>query len=82
MDRDNSAVVDLALEGNHFSALSVLQHAQLHLMRPEGCYRNRLTVSLDGDFAAILKLQTAESDLLGDSMRDAVDDALRFHEGV
>ena len=82
MDRDNSRVVDLALEGNRFSALAVLQDAQLHLMRPQGGLDNNLGVSLDGDYAAILKLHTAERDLLNDSMRDAAYDALRFHEGV
>lgn len=59
--------VDLALEGNVFSRLAILQHAQIHLMRPSG---SGLAVSLDGDFTAILKLQSAEGDLLNDAMSD------------
>ena len=56
---------NMALDGNVFSALSILQNAQLHLMKPSA---GVLPVSLDGDYAASLRLQSAVGDLLSDSM--------------
>jgi hypothetical protein len=66
--RLNSSV-NLALDGNDFSALAVLQYAQLHLMRSSGTDAALLTVSLDGDFQAILKLQCAVDNLLCEVMK-------------
>jgi hypothetical protein len=50
--------------GNDFAKLAFLQNAQMHLMKPDS--NGYLYLRLDGDFAAILRLQAAEGYLLAD----------------
>ncbi len=57
------------LKTNAFARLKVLQNAIIHLMKPTE--RHTLEVGLDGDFAAILALMSAESEVIGEAMKDS-----------
>jgi hypothetical protein len=62
----------LVMAGNEFAVLSFLHHAQFHLMGKDSGIPRTLTVSLDGDYMAILKLQSAEGNVMVDAIAKAV----------